>query len=471
MKLIKEKRVGDVGEKIGEMAILEAPRLATQIALAYLSRGGSLGYMGASAAGVKYGSLADSGLSDRKRLTNAVGTGSVEALFEMTGTGRIANKVFSGKFKKGAAKKVKELAIDMVGGGVSEGLTQVGENELDKLVGLDADLGGGVAEAFILGALFDGGVSVSGMIGTARKTDRIKSGLVAAGATEIEADAIISKSTEAKTDEAHNEIDKEIKAVLDKNKEENNSEMGKTIAEFRADEILEKETLSEAENTEIDEILEEVDAVTAFEIRKQQEAKNATDTTERDSKDAVIEEDGKGKVEPDLGAEQDKGKPVQTTGQERDGAEQGKVAEPQKPADGKQVVGDPKVTSTEKVPPAASQGATEGQGAAKPSADAQKSIDAIEQEISEQGNNLTKERRKELFKAKDEAESILSERNEKPVTEGETEGIPNIIGVSRKENDAFRKLIGQTQTEKTDHKAQTKSLQEAIDKKMVRKAD
>jgi hypothetical protein len=70
-----------------------------------------------------------------------------------------------------------------------------------------------------------------------------------------------------------------------------------------------------------------------------------------------------------------------------------------------------------------------------------------------------------------EKESKQQAKDEEPVTEGETHGIPNLVGVSRKQNDAFRELVGQTQTEKTDHKAQTKSMQEAIDKQMVRKAD
>jgi hypothetical protein len=283
VQLIKEGRAGDAVEKIVEMAMFEVPRLTMQIAMAFISKGGSLGFMGTSAAGTKYGALADEGLSEKQRLTNATATGAVEVLSEAMGTGRVIDKVLAGKIKKGAAKRVADFGKDMLVGSVSEGTAQLGENALDQMVGMDASLGNGIAEAMILGAFFDGGTSISGMMVNAKRTDRVKKGLMASGATEQEADALIARSQEAKTDDEHNEIDKDIKEVLDRNKTGGDS-IGMAMEEATANEILQQEKLSEADLEKLEGILGEVDALTAHEIRQRikekQEAQDA-DTTQR----------------------------------------------------------------------------------------------------------------------------------------------------------------------------------------------
>ena len=281
IKLTKERRVKDLGNKIGEMAIFETPRLAMQTLLAYISGGASLGYMGLSSASRKYGALAEEDITPQQRVNNAVGTGAVEFLSEKLGTGRVLDKAFSGKFKKGVGAKIKELIIGALGGAVSEGSAQVGENLLDQMVGMDADLGDGVAEALLMGALFDSGLSMAGTIKNARSTKRFEDGLRASGATEQEVQSIIADAKSATTDEELNEVDRRAKEVMKRNRTDNNKELRDTVESARADEILEKDTLSEVDLEELNDISESVDATMAYEIqqkikRKQQEVQDAT---------------------------------------------------------------------------------------------------------------------------------------------------------------------------------------------------
>lgn len=278
--LIKQRRGVDAGEKILESAIFETPRLAMQIAMAYFSRGGSLGYMAESAAARKYASLVDEDISPTERIGNALGTGVTEFFSERLGTGRVLDKAFSGKMKSGAFNKVKEVVIDMIGGSVSEGVAQVGENALDQMIGMDASLGDGVAEAMILGSLFDGGTSIAGIANNARSINKIKKGLVASGATEQEADSVLEKSTKAKTKEELNEVDKEIGEILSRNKSDTGSEVGDAVLQARAEDLVSQETRSASEEEELDNILEKVNPTISFEINKQKEVSDA-DTIER----------------------------------------------------------------------------------------------------------------------------------------------------------------------------------------------
>ena len=65
-----------------------------------------------------------------------------------------------------------------------------------------------------------------------------------------------------------NELDKEIQAILETNRTENNQGLGNAIDESRVDEILENETISESDMAELEEILERVPATTAYDIRE-----------------------------------------------------------------------------------------------------------------------------------------------------------------------------------------------------------
>jgi len=251
--------------------------------------------MGLTAAANKYTELGGEDISPNQRLVNSTGNGIVEIFTEKIGTGRILNKSFKKQFTKGIASFFKELSIDALGGAVSEGSAQVGDNALDKLIGLDVSLGDGVGEAMLIGSVMDSGTSIAVTINTARTTSKFRRGLLAAGGSKSQVDSIIDRSRKAKTRSELNEIDKEIKDIMDSSKAEEQTDTSKEKDTISA--LNEKDTLSEQEREEFNDALEGVNAVDAFEaeqirLRRDIEALSKTDPDiiipERDSNTADL---------------------------------------------------------------------------------------------------------------------------------------------------------------------------------------
>ena len=178
---------GDMKTAVGQ-AILSTAETLPQLTMLILGNAAgvtnaTLGYMGADKAIDKY--LQNEKNPDMKELTkitNALGVGLSEVVFESMGTVSIINSTRRA-IRKIGEEKVRDailrsytpflqnkLAILDKGvsaatrEGGSEGATQLTDNIMDKASGLDVDIGDGVGDAMIIGSFIGWGLATPQMV-------------------------------------------------------------------------------------------------------------------------------------------------------------------------------------------------------------------------------------------------------------------------------------------------------------------